>query len=253
MIPAHKGRLIGLIALLIVLVFFLTRQEKASEKAQEKAVGNSIPIENQQKTEANSDAPSQTHNTASLNSKGENTKPVIQSIQFSPIPVSAGETLRVEVVSYDQDDDFVQLRYEWRVNGIPIIGNDMNTLDGDQVHSGDQILVYVTPSDLHATGDPIPSPLVTVLNLAPEIVSLPPNEDSNGRYTYQVEAKDKDGDTLTYSLLRAPPGMEIGTTTGLVQWAVVPATESQSSVAVEVTDGKGGKVIQQFRLKIVSK
>jgi hypothetical protein len=47
--------------------------------------------------------------------------------------------------------------------------------------------------------------------------------------------------------------MEIGTTTGLVQWAVVPATESQSSVAVEVTDGKGGKVIQQFRLKIVSK
>ena len=250
MIPSSRGRRVGLIFLLLVLVWFFTRKGEPPLDSG----GNSTQIEKTGEVtppheitgRVNAPSPS----TATV--KTGNSVPIIRSIRLLPIPVSSGQSVRAEVIADDKDGDFVQLLYAWEVNGKAVDGNDHATLDGGLVRSADQILVTVTPADPYSRGEARVSPLTIVLNLPPEIVSLPPNKDENGKYTYQIAAKDPDLDALNYNLLKGPPGMEIGTTTGFIQWAVTPLSESQSHVAVEVNDGKGGKVTQQFRLQIVT-
>lgn len=250
MIPSHRGRLIGLILFLLVLIWFSTRDgEEVSDNLhgrgdiQRKAAASAkiaSPINERERSGFSPSTPI------------GNNPPVVKSIRLLPIPVSAGEVVRAEVITEDKDGDFVQLTYEWQVNGKPISGNDLDTLSGDQVHSADTILVFVTPSDPNSKGATRVSPLTTVLNRSPEIVSLPPSTDENGKYTYQIVAKDPDLDSLSYILLKGPPGMEVHPTTGLVQWVAAPVSESQSHVGLEVNDGKGGKAVQQFTLQITA-
>ena len=56
-------------------------------------------------------------------------------------------------------------------------------------------------------------------NQPPEITSMPITIANIGeQYTYQVIATDPDNDELSYSLLAFPSGMQINSSTGLVQW-----------------------------------
>jgi len=54
-------------------------------------------------------------------------------------------------------------------------------------------------------------------------------------YSYDVEATDPDGDTLTYSLVGPPAGMTINFSTGLIAWT--PTTSGNYNVIVSVSDG----------------
>jgi hypothetical protein len=55
-------------------------------------------------------------------------------------------------------------------------------------------------------------------------------------YTYNVNATDPDGDTLTYALTTKPAGMTINSTTGLINWT--PTSTGYYDVTVEVSDGE---------------
>jgi len=178
-----------------------------------------------------------------------NHPPVITTVRLLPLPVFAGEAIRAEVVSDDIDGDIVNLTYEWQINRQPVPANDRDTLEGDQIHSADKVVVFVTPSDPFSKGIQQVSPLVTVSNRFPEIISLPPREDKNGRYHYQVVAKDQDGDQLQYLLLEGPPGMKIDPDSGLIDWEVVPFSKEQSRVRIVVDDSKGGKATQSFPIE----
>ncbi|MFH1850560.1 MAG: Ig-like domain-containing protein, partial [archaeon] len=70
----------------------------------------------------------------------------------------------------------------------------------------------------------------------------------NATYTYDVEATDADGDTLTYALVTSPSGMTINTATGLIQWN--PTAISSFNVAVRVTDGRGGQADQGYTISV---
>lgn len=54
-------------------------------------------------------------------------------------------------------------------------------------------------------------------------------------YTYNVEAADADGDTLTYSLTSGPTGMTINSSTGVISWT--PNTIGDFNVILKVSDG----------------
>lgn len=181
-----------------------------------------------------------------------NNPPVIKLIRLIPIPVSAGEAVRAEVTSEDIEGDFVHLTYEWQVNRQPIPANDRESLDGTLVHSADQIVLFVTPSDPFSKGMQQVSPLITVLNRSPEIDSLPPRQDEKGRYRYQVVARDPDGDLLHYTLIEGPPGMKIDSASGLIDWEVIRLSDEQSHVRMKVSDEKGGEVTQEFRVQTTS-
>ncbi|WP_342631023.1 putative Ig domain-containing protein [Marinobacter alkaliphilus] len=69
-------------------------------------------------------------------------------------------------------------------------------------------------------------------------------------YQYAVEASDNDGDALTYRLAKAPSGMAINSTSGLITWRPSSEQVGDFTVQVEVTDGRGGIAQQQFVLVV---
>ena len=73
-------------------------------------------------------------------------------------------------------------------------------------------------------------------NQAPTISSVPINNTVvEELYTYDVEASDANGDTLTYSLNYAPSDMTIDSTTGLIQWT--PTDVGAYDINIQVSDG----------------
>jgi len=74
------------------------------------------------------------------------------------------------------------------------------------------------------------------VNHAPVITSTPVTSATKDQaYTYDVNATDSDGDTLTYSLTTTPSGMTINSSTGLITWT--PTAAGAYVVTVEVSDG----------------
>ena len=79
---------------------------------------------------------------------------------------------------------------------------------------------------------------VTGENQPPSFTSTPVTQAVvDMEYVYDVEAEDADNDTLTYSLLTFPAGMQIQNDTGVIQWTPDSGDLGNHSVAVEVTDG----------------
>ena len=77
------------------------------------------------------------------------------------------------------------------------------------------------------------------INHAPTITSTPINTATVSLlYTYNVDATDPDGDTLTYALTVSPPGMSINPSTGVISWTPTSAQIGDYNVTVEVTDGE---------------
>ena len=74
-------------------------------------------------------------------------------------------------------------------------------------------------------------------NHAPEISSSPVTNLLIGAgYSYNVEASDPDGDSLTFSLETNPTGMTINATTGEISWN--PGSVGTYAVSVKVSDGE---------------
>src|SRR5262249_27671796 len=65
-------------------------------------------------------------------------------------------------------------------------------------------------------------------------------------YTYDVVARDPDSDSLTYSLITAPPEMTIDRSSGHIGWAPTSNDVGDHPVSVRVDDGHGGFDTQSF-------
>jgi hypothetical protein len=87
------------------------------------------------------------------------------------------------------------------------------------------------------------------LNAAPQITSTPITTASVGTlYQYAVKAVDADGDPLLYALTRAPAGMVIHASSGLLAWT--PTAAGTVSVEIVVRDGQGGEATQTYTLTV---
>lgn len=84
-------------------------------------------------------------------------------------------------------------------------------------------------------------------NTAPTIDSTPVTTATVGAvYQYAVSADDADGHALAFSLDAAPAGMQIGATSGVVNWAPSAAQVGVQPVTVRVTDLYGASATQSF-------
>ena len=92
--------------------------------------------------------------------------------------------------------------------------------------------------------------LAPSVNQTPTITSTPITTATvDEPYTYDVDATDPDGDTLTYSLTTNPTGMTIDSATGLINWTPTSAQIGDHNVTVEVSDGKKSTT-QSFTVKV---
>jgi len=89
-----------------------------------------------------------------------------------------------------------------------------------------------------------------LFNSAPVIESDPTTTAKEGAvYTYDVEATDPNGDTLTYSLTTSPTDMTINSTTGLITWTPTEIQIGEHEVEIEVSDGIKS-VTQSFTIAV---
>jgi len=84
----------------------------------------------------------------------------------------------------------------------------------------------------------ISQPPVEVDNYPPTILSDPVTTANVGvEYQYIIEAYDKEGDTLFYSLNIAPQDMEIDSSTGMITWTPGLNQLGEHQVEIKVSDG----------------
>jgi len=87
---------------------------------------------------------------------------------------------------------------------------------------------------------------------APEITSTPIISAIVGQsYTYDVNAVDPNGDTLTYSLSTLPNSMAINPSTGVITWVPLSSQLGSNNVVVKVSDGTNEDT-QSFTITVTS-
>ena len=92
-----------------------------------------------------------------------------------------------------------------------------------------------------------PSNEIPVVNSTPNTTAL---EDQ--AYSYAIQATDANGDTLSYSLDSGPSGLSVNAATGLVAWTPTQGQIGSDSVAVRISDGKGGLNIHRYVLTVLN-
>ncbi|KQC11960.1 MAG: hypothetical protein APR54_10310 [Candidatus Cloacimonas sp. SDB] len=93
--------------------------------------------------------------------------------------------------------------------------------------------------------------MLPIFGNEPPIIQSSPslNVKLGDTYSYQVDAIDDNDDDLTYSLILAPGGMTINSSTGLISWTPIEAQVGENDVKVKVSDGWHG-ITQDFTIEV---
>lgn len=176
----------------------------------------------------------------------ENAPPELCGVKIMPEIFKPGDTLFVDATGSDIDGDEVSLTYEWTKNGES--AGTSNQID-TPVKRGDKVSIKITPYDGETYGQSIV--LHREISNLPPMISDRKDFDFDGNtFTYQVIAHDNDDDALAYSLKKAPSGMAINPSTGLITWGVPRDFRGKASFVVSVNDGRGGETTQQLTFHI---
>lgn len=146
---------------------------------------------------------------------GANTAPVVSSATLSPSNVYTNDTLQAIVSGSDVDNDAVGYGYDWYVDGVLVQGGSSSSLAGGYFSKNQSISVRVTPEDGEASGSPLSSGAVTVLNSTPsaptlEITPSMPVVGEDLVCSVVVPSVDADGDVLVYSFAWDVEGVAYG-------------------------------------------
>jgi hypothetical protein len=179
-----------------------------------------------------------------------NSPPKVISVPFVDPHVSRGGDIVAEPEGVDVDGDRIGYRFLWTINGSEVIGNDSPVLSGERFRKGDRIDLTVIPYDDEGDGVPFNGAEFTVPNAPPVFVSSPPLQFQARVYAYEARADDPDGDSLTYSLESAPPGMTIDGGTGDIRWEIKPQDAGEHRIKIVARDDEGMRAFQEFNLNL---
>jgi hypothetical protein len=175
--------------------------------------------------------------------------PAVSGVALSPQSPSIGDIITASPAGGGAPS----FRYQWYVNG-DTAGNPSpeNTFDTRNLKKRDSVSVAMTAIDGTRSSGAVRSGMVFLQNRKPEILSSAPESLQGSAYSYQVVAKDPDGDVLTYRLEQAPAGMTINESSGLIQWSLKKDTmyagRNEAVVRVVADDGDGGTASQDFTI-----
>lgn len=179
--------------------------------------------------------------------------PVIESISNitdQGIQINRNQTLRLEVIASDPENDNITFDWETSIGSITDFGSgvvDFNSLD--QPGTG---MITLTLTDDHGA-QVTREILVTVLNQEPQFTNFYSNpEIEEGRSAnFTAYAQDPDGDNLTYEWSISPGG---GTFYGSGHNIYVGDfdiyQDKTYTVTVVVSDGYGGTATHSFSLTV---
>jgi Putative Ig domain len=181
-----------------------------------------------------------------------NSVPRIHALFVDPAQPTALDLLEAAPNVSDADGDSVELSYRWYKNGQLIPAATSSRLPAGIAHRGDKVFVEASASDGTDTGPWVASQAVELANAKPAITTQPGYEmGPNGVYSYDIGAKDPDGDEpLRYELVQGPKGMTVDESTGAVTWTVPQDANGNHPVEVAVSDPHGGRTTQHWVLSV---
>jgi hypothetical protein len=178
-----------------------------------------------------------------------NALPAVTEVRIEPAAPTAGSAVKAVVSAQDPDGDVVSVRFQWHVDDRPV-GGDADTLILRGAKKGSWVHVAATPNDGSSDGAWRSSPRHRIVNSPPTVTSdLPKEIPSDRRFAYRIVAEDADGDPLSYTLTKGPPGMSLSGST--LEWQVPPEFLGTNVEAVVViSDGDGGQTVQTVSMTI---
>lgn len=179
-----------------------------------------------------------------------NSLPMVTRVTLDPAQLQIGSPVQAKVEASDADRDEIRFTFKWWRNGTLVKEGAEDILDTAGFARKDTIVVEVTPRDEAGQGKPFVVDPVVIGNSPPRIVSTPSSAIGQGSYEYTVQAKDLDGDSLSYVLETAPPGMTIEKATGKIVWPIAPDLNGTHRVRVVAEDGEGGSAFQEFEISL---
>lgn len=181
-----------------------------------------------------------------------NTPPLVAHVTIEADLPQGSNRVLARVDAADPDRDEIHYTYRWWRNDKQVKEGEENILDTTGFGRKDIVAVEVIARDRDTAAMPVRATPIVLGNSPPEIVSNPAALTNREQYEYVVQAKDPDGDRVSYGLETAPPGMAIDRITGQVTWRVTPGLAGTHRVKVMVEDGQGGTAWQDFEISIPS-
>ncbi len=181
-----------------------------------------------------------------------NTPPLVAGVTIEADVPGRSNRVLAKVDAIDPDRDEIHYIYRWWRNDKQVKEGEENVLDTTGFGRKDVVAVEVIARDQETAALPTRSAPIVLGNSPPQIVSNPAALTDRQRYEYMVQAKDIDGDTVTYGLETAPPGMTIDKVTGQVTWHVTQGLAGTHRIKVMADDGQGGTAWQEFEISIPS-
>jgi hypothetical protein len=179
-----------------------------------------------------------------------NTAPRINVLNVYPPNPVPGDTLKIDVKSFDKEGDDVDYTYQWWKNDEDLDETSQMLSITKDFKRGDKITVKLVPTDGDRKGVPVEM-FVYIANSPPVVKPSAETFKFDGSvYSYQARAVDPDGDPLVFSLKSAPPGMTINEENGLIQWKVPPDYQGKANIVIAINDGQGGEIMQSFTVEI---
>jgi hypothetical protein len=181
-----------------------------------------------------------------------NRPPVLSAVTLEPFgDIRAGEVISATPHALDPDNDRLDFRYRWTVNG-DARGRE-RTFDTTGLHRGDQIQAWVVADDGRDQSREVSSPILMLGNSPPVISRLPSEQFDDGTFRYTFAAKDPDGDrNLRFFVEKGPEGMRMDAISGVLTWTPTASQAGVHPIEVGVKDGKGEGSTFTFELTVRS-
>ncbi len=180
-----------------------------------------------------------------------NSAPIITSKAVEQVMVGLPYQYRIR--AQDSDGEVVSYRLASAPAGMTIDSSTgvVSWTPTDEQLGGNTATVIAVDDDGAETQQVIAIAVVSSAPNAPtEVTSLPrTNARVGAPYLYQVEATDPNGDPLSYRVVEGPEGLTVDEL-GLVTWVPGLTQIGSRTVVLEINDGRGSIVQQQFSIAV---
>lgn len=183
----------------------------------------------------------------------------IREVRLTPENPTIVTPVNADPVSTGAMPEGIVFSYRWIVNNEDVAAATGPTLDPQHFRKKAWVSCRVVPSWPGGKGEEVRSPYLRIANAAPQLQPAPSAPfEAPGKFQYQIQATDPDGDTLTYQLVSPrDQGIEVDAQTGLLSWSVSQERAGALKGPVEITfavlDGDGGQTQASLTLQFSPK
>lgn len=183
---------------------------------------------------------------------GTNKPPKMRSIRVVTITSNPRDGFQVIATAVDPEGDPVNFIYQWKYNDEDIVGATEDILEwNENFRKGGKLSIEVIPYDDEAQGIWKSEGSLMIPNSPPVIDSEPPASSEDGKYYYEYNAFDPDGDEIRFTLNNAPEGMILNTSSKIIEWVFTEKHKGNYSVEFVVSDSDGATTSQIMDISII--